>query len=266
MERRQFGRTGWDVPVVGLGTWQTFDLDQAQEHIAQEVVDAVLADGTRFFDSSPMYGRAEAVLDRALGTRRDEAIVATKIWASTVDEGKQQFRNQLRYYGGRVDLEQIHNLVAWQDQLDWLEQERDAARIGLLGATHYGASAFPELMRIMRTGRIQAIQVPYNPRQQEVAEEVLPLAHELGIGVVTMRPFGEGGLMPGPPANLLEPLGVSTWSQALLKWTLSDPRVHVAIPATRSVAHAKQNAAAGSPPWFDENARRYLEELVQKYC
>ena len=114
MERRRFGHTGWEVPVVGLGTWQTFDLPKGEEHIARDVVDAVLQEGTRLFDSSPMYGRAEAVLGRALGDRREDAIVATKIWTSSATEARNQFADQLEFFGGHINLEQIHNLVGWR--------------------------------------------------------------------------------------------------------------------------------------------------------
>ena len=232
LERRPFGRTGWEVPVVGLGTWQTFDVGPREEPRAREVVDAVLALGTRLFDTSPMYGRAEGVLARALGERRGEALVATKFWTPSGEEARAQYAAQLDLYGGRVDLQQIHNLVAWRDHLPWLEAERDAGRIGLIGATHYDPAAFGELEDVMRSGRIQAVQVPYNVAEREAAQRILPLAQELGLGVVAMRPLGGGGLVgrhdPGE----------------LLRWTLSDERVHVAIPATSSVAHARANVAA----------------------
>ena len=117
MERRRFGRTGWEVPVVGLGTWQTFDVAPGGERAAAEVVETVWEGGARFFDSSPMYGRAEGVLGRALADRRAEALLATKIWASSTPEARSQFEDQLEFFGGRVDLEQVHNLVGWRAHL-----------------------------------------------------------------------------------------------------------------------------------------------------
>jgi aryl-alcohol dehydrogenase-like predicted oxidoreductase len=246
MEHRRFGRTEWEVPVVGLGTWQTFDVGPEQESRAREVVEAVREGGTRFFDSSPMYGRAEGVLGRALGDRRDEALLATKIWTSSLAEGRSQFADQLEFFGGRVDLEQVHNLVRWREHLEWLEDERDAGRIGFLGATHYSAGAFAELEEVMRTGRIDAIQVPYNPREREAERRILPLAAELDLGVIAMRPLGGGSLIRRFDAT------------ELLKWTLSDERVHVAIPATSSVAHARVNTAAGTPPWPSPGERERL--------
>lgn len=263
MERRTFGATGWQVPVVGLGTWNVFDLPPDGEGIAWLVVRTAFDGGVRLVDSSPMYARAEGVLARALGARRDEALVATKIWTPSVPEGRRQFEAQLGFFGGRVDLEQIHNLVGWEGHLDWLEKERERGRISLIGATHYDPSAFGELARVMRTGRIQAIQIPYNPIEREAEREILPLAEELGLGVIAMRPFAEGELLPGPDPGLLAPLGVATWTQALLKWILSDPRVHVAIPATTTPGHAAQNVGAGSPPWFGPEERRIVEELAR---
>ncbi len=142
---------GVDVPVVGLGTWAVFDLPPGRQGEADAVVKTVLDGGARVMDSSPMYGRAEAVLAATLGPRRGDAFVATKIWTPSVPEGRSQFARQLEWYGGRVDLEQVHNLVNWDGQLSWMEEERDRGRIGLLGATHYSPSAFGEPARSRRS-------------------------------------------------------------------------------------------------------------------
>ena len=128
-----------------------------------------------------------------------------------------------------VELMQIHNLVAWRDQLAMLERARDAGQVGLIGATHYQENALDELEVVMRTGRIDAIQIPYNPHQRVVERRILPLAAEMGLGVLVMRPLGSGPLVQRPPpASALAPLapfGVTTWAQALIKWGLSDPTV-----------------------------------------
>jgi aryl-alcohol dehydrogenase-like predicted oxidoreductase len=255
---------GVEIPVVGLGTWSVFDLDPEDQPIADRVVAALLGAGGRLVDSSPMYGRAEQVLAAALGDRRDEAIVATKIWTSSPQEGRAQFARQLEWFGGRVDFEQVHNLVAWREHLDWLEAERDAGHIGLLGATHYSPRAFGELATVMRSGRIEAIQVPYNPDEREVEAEILPLADELGLGVVVMRPLGSGRLGAGPPKTELRSLGVETWAEAVLVWILSDPRVTAVIPATSSPEHAVANARAGEHPGFGPEERRRVEELWRR--
>ena len=263
MERRALGKTGLEVPVIGMGTWKTFDLRGPRaEANAREIVDRALAAGVDFFDSSPMYGQAERVLGEALEGRREEALVATKVWARSPSEARTQVDAALRFFGGRVDLYQVHNLVSWRENLALLEGLKESGRITAIGATHYSPSAFGELREVMETGRVTAIQIPYNPRERDVEREILPLAADLGLGVVVMRPFGEGSLMRSlPPAADLEPLapfGVRTWGQALLKWILSDERCHVAIPATSKPERVTENAGAGSPPWFGPKERDYV--------
>lgn len=251
-------------PVVGLGTYATFDGDAA---LAEAVVASAAEAGTRVFDSSPMYGDAEASLGSALRPRRAEAAVATKIWASTVAEGRAQYAAQQRYFG-RVEIEQIHNLTSWSDQLRWLVEEREAGRIDRLGVTHYSARQFGELERALRTGSFDTVQVPLNPVERESEQRILPLAEELGIAVIVMRPLGGTGaplLRRAPdPAQLapLRPFGVETWAQALLKWCLADPRVDVVIPATLRPERARENASAGSPPALGPEERRLVERLV----
>lgn len=258
MEERRLGT------VIGLGTWQTFGSNAA---LASEVVGAATAAGVQLVDSSPMYGGAEQSLSDALACRRDRVVVATKIWAGTVAEGRAQYAAQLDWFGGRIEIEQVHNLVAWREHAGWLEEERDTGRVGRLGVTHYSPGAFVELAEAMRSGRFDTVQLPYNPHERESERELLPLAEELGMAVIVMRPLAEGGLLRRTPsADELQPLrefGVETWPQALLKWVLSDQRVDVAIPATRDPAHARANARAGSPPWFGPDERRRVERLAR---
>jgi aryl-alcohol dehydrogenase-like predicted oxidoreductase len=162
----------------------------------------------------------------------------------------------------------VHNLLLWPEQLALIERLRDEGKVRAVGATHYSPSAFEALGRLMRSGRIGAIQAPYNPLERAVERAILPLAADLGLGVVVMRPFGEGGLMRHPPAPdklaPLRPFGVTTWGQALLKWILSDPRCHVVIPATARAGHMAENAAAGEPPWFGPEERAYVARLAER--
>jgi aryl-alcohol dehydrogenase-like predicted oxidoreductase len=256
IEERRLG------PVVGLGTWNTFGSDAAN---AREVVGAALDAGIRLFDSSPMYRGAEQSLGRALAWRRDDATVATKIWAQSVEEGREQYARQVEWFG-RVAIEQIHNLATWREQLAWLEPERAEGRIDKLGVTHYHARSFDELATALRTRRFDVVQLPYNPHEREVEDELLPLAAELGVAVIVTRPFGEGALLRQPPSeDDLAPLrafGVETWPQALLKWVLSDERVDVAIPATSRAERTAENARAGEPPWFGPDERALVAKLA----
>jgi aryl-alcohol dehydrogenase-like predicted oxidoreductase len=266
MHTRRFGSTDLQVPVVGVGTWRTFDVRGASaEANVHAVVARALAEGATLFDSSPMYGESERVLSEALGARRREALIATKVWTSSDAEARRQIDRAMRLFDGWVDIHQIHNLVNWRSHLTSLEAERDNGRVRAIGATHYSSSAFAELATVMKTGRIDAIQIPYNPAAREVERTILPLAADLGLGVIVMRPFGEGTLLRRtPPTSDLAPLrpfGVTTWAQALLKWILSDERCHTAIPATSKAERVVENAAAGEPPWFGGEERDYVARL-----
>ncbi len=262
MDTRNLGSTGLAIPVVGLGSWRTFDVPADRQPEVDAVVTATFDGGVRLVDSSPMYGRSEARLGAAIGPRRAEAIVATKIWTSDVADGRRQFADQLRWFG-RVDLLQVHNLVAWRSHLAWMEREREAGTIGWLGATTYQPSAFGELEAVMRSGRIHAVQVPLNPVEDESARRILPLAADLGLGVIAMRPLGEGRLVRGSFPAELAAAGLAGWPEALLRWCLADPRLTVAIPATSSAAHAAANAAVGELPPLAPDLRDRIGRLAR---
>jgi diketogulonate reductase-like aldo/keto reductase len=256
MEARRLGA------VVGLGTWKTFDSDAS---LARRVLEAALAEGTSLVDTSPMYGGAERSLATAIEGRRDEVAVATKIWASSLDEGKEQFRRQIEWYG-RVEIQQVHNLVSWRAHADWLEAERDAGRIGRLGVTHYDAAAFDELAEALETGRFQVLQVPYNPWERECERRLLPLAAELGVAVLAMRPLGgsssTGRRRIDPSPSELRELGVRSWAEGLLRWALADSRIDCVIPATSKPERAAENARAGDGAPFSPEQRALVEKLA----
>jgi diketogulonate reductase-like aldo/keto reductase len=259
MQTRELGAGGPQISVVGMGTWQTLDVSEGRD----DVVTAALDAGSTFVDSSPMYGEAERTLAQGLGSRRDEAFVATKLWTSDDAEARRQAQRAIDWFGGYIDLYQVHNLVSTEQRLDLLENLRDDGKVGYLGATHYSPSAFGELESVMRSGRIQAIQIPYNPHEREVEKRILPLAEQLGLGVIVMRPLGAGRLVANAPkAQDLESLGVETWAQALLKYVLSDPRITVAIPASSKAHRVTENAKAGEPPWFGADERKLVERLA----
>ncbi|HWH08902.1 MAG TPA: aldo/keto reductase [Candidatus Thermoplasmatota archaeon] len=266
MDERPLGGSGLSVPVVGMGTWKTFDVEGAEKNARKRMVREALDLGVRLYDTSPMYGLAEDVLADALRGSRDEAIVADKVWAGSREEGLRQVARALDIYEGTVEVFQVHNLRLWQEHLPELERRKRADEVLALGVTHYNHAAFAELEEVMRTGRIEMVQVPYNLLDREVERKVLPLADKLGLGVLVMEPLGTGALARKAPApEQVEPFlgnGVTTWAQVCLKWVLSDPRVTCVIPATSNPDHMRQNAAAGSGPWYDEQERAAIADLM----
>jgi diketogulonate reductase-like aldo/keto reductase len=252
------------VPVIGMGTSTTLDTDDRA--LARDVVSAALASGTTLFDSSPMYGRAERRLGEALDGRRGEAFVATKVWTEDDLEAERQIAASLDFYDGHIELLQIHNMVRWPERLRRIEGLRDAGQVDLVGATHWRESAFDELEAAMATGRLDAVQIPYNPRERVVERRLLPLAQELGLGVLIMRPFAAADLMRAVPrpADLapLAPFGIHTWPQALLAWGLGHPATTVSIPATSKPNRARENALAGDALALDDEHRQLIARLA----
>lgn len=265
MEERSFGKTGLKVPCIGLGTWLTFDTGPDEAAVPRSVVNQALISGVRLFDSSPMYGRSEQRLADALGNRRRDTLIATKVWTPDDDEAEAQAQRSLAMYGGHIDVYQIHNLVGWPRRLELIERLRDEGKVSWIGATCTRATEFDELAKVMRTGRIDAIQIPYNPLEREVEQEILPLAASLGLGVIVMRPLGAGKLVRMPLTDTelgtLQAAGVKSWAQALLRWVLSVPECHVAIPATSRPMAVEENAAAGAGPWLDDDIRAIVARI-----
>lgn len=268
MQQRVLGDSGIEVTSVGLGTWRVLDVHGPEEEARHEVVGAAQDAGISLFDSSPMYGESERVLGNALAKYgREQATVATKVWTSDDAEAGRQIEDALGYFGGRVELYQVHNLVAVDRRLEMLHALKDEGRVRAVGATHYSSSAFPELMEVMRSGRVDFVQVPYNAANEAVTEEMLPLAEELNLGVIVMVPLGSGRLVRNPPIEgeiaPLREFGVETWAQALLKFVLSDERVTSVIPATSNPDRARENAHAGEPPFFGAEERELVRRLAR---
>jgi aryl-alcohol dehydrogenase-like predicted oxidoreductase len=258
VERRQLGRAAIDVPVIGMGTWRTFDTDEDR----RPVVEAAINSGIDLFDSSPMYGRAEATLARALDGIRDRVQVATKIWTPSPEEGRAQADHALRLFSW-VDVYQVHNLVNVPAQLALLERLRDEGKVRAVGATHYQESAFRDMAALMKTGRLDMIQIPYTPLRRTAEREMLPLAESLGLGVFVMSPLQQGILDRRPSAAQLKELRVETWVQAVLKWIASDPRVSTVLTATKNLGHVRENAAAGSAPFFTAEQRDLVVRIAE---
>ena len=168
-----------------------------------------------------------------------------------------------------IDVYQIHNLEAWETHLPYLEELKAQGKIRAIGITHWSSSQFDQMATIIETGRVEAIQIPYNPREREVEAELLPLAGRRGLGVILMRPLGKGALArTAPPAHelgFLADYGIRTWAQALLNWGVSDPRVSVSIPATGDVKHAIENCDVGDARRFDPSARDRVAALTTRH-
>jgi aryl-alcohol dehydrogenase-like predicted oxidoreductase len=257
VERRQLGSTGIEVPAIGMGTWRTFDTDEDRTWLVDEALQA----GIDLFDSSPMYGKAEDTLAKALEGRRDQAIVATKIWTDSPEQGKRQADHALAIYGS-VDIYQVHNLVNWPAQLALLEGLKAGGKVRAVGATHYQETYFEELAKLMATRRLDMVQVPYNPLRRDAERVILPLAEELGVGVLVMSPLQGGILDRRPTPQQLAELRVETWPQAILKWIASDPRISCVLTATSRKGRPTENAKGGEPPMFNKEQR----ELVRRIC
>ena len=257
--RRQLGRSALTVPAIGMGTWRTFDTDKDR----RPLVDAAIDSGIDMFDSSPMYGKAEATLARALFGIRDRVQVATKIWTSSAAEGRAQADRALKLFG-HVDVYQVHNLVNVPAQLALLEELKDEGKVRAIGATHYQESAFAEMAALMKSKRLDMVQIPYNPQRRTAEREILPLAEELGLGVFVMSPLQYGILHLRPAVTELRALGVDTWAQAVLKWIASDPRVSTVLTATQDLDHVRENALAGDPPFFTPKQRATVARMAER--
>jgi aryl-alcohol dehydrogenase-like predicted oxidoreductase len=274
---RPIPRTQEAIPTVGLGTWQAFDVDAAGRAPLALVVKQFLAAGGRVIDSSPMYGRAEAVVGDvlaelgAVGT----PFLATKVWTRGKREGiaqMEQSRRRMCAERGQdhtrgIDLMQIHNLLDWQTHLPVLRERKQAGAIRYLGVTHYAHGQLPEIERLMRSEALDFVQVPYNVADRAVEARVLPAAADTGTAVLVMRPFAEGELfrrvrgkaLPGWAAEL----DCTSWAQLFLKFILGHPAVTCPIPATADPAHLADNIQAGQGRIPDAAQRRAIIAAVE---
>ena len=265
MNTRPIPRTQEAIPTVGLGTWQAFDVDASGRAPLVEVVRHFLAAGGRVIDSSPMYGRAEAVVGDvlaelgAIGT----PFLATKVWTRGKRDGVAEMeRSRRRMRAARIDLMQVHNLLDWQTHLPVLREMKQAGAIRYLGVTHYAHAELPQIERMMRSEALDFIQVPYNVADRAVEARVLPAAADTGTAVLVMRPFDEGGLfrrvrgkpLPGWAAEV----DCRTWARLFLKFIIGHPAVTCPIPATADPKHLADNIQAGFGRLPDAAQRRAL--------
>lgn len=264
MHTRAIPSTGEAMPVIGLGTWQSFDIGSDGALVAQRraVIDALLDHGGRMIDSSPMYGRAEAVVGSLLADMkaRDRAFIATKVWTTGELQGVAQMQDSAsKLQVPAVDLMQVHNLVDWRVHLKTLCAWKEQGRVRYIGITHYTVSALDDLERIIRSEAIDFVQLVYSIGTRAAEQRLLPLAAERGVAVIANKPLGSGSFTARarskkPPA-WAEELGLKSWAQIMLKFAVSHPAVTCAIPATGNPDHMRDNALAGHGPMPDAALR-----------
>lgn len=271
MSTRKIPKSGEAIPSVGLGTWQTFDVgaSPAERAPLAEVLQQFFAAGGRVLDSSPMYGRSEAVSGELLEQtgHADQAFIATKVWTRGKQAGIDQMERSLRLLRRkRVDLMQVHNLLDWQVHLPVLREWKSAGRIRYLGVTHYAHSAFAELEALLETEQLDFIQLPYNLVDRKAEERLLPAAAASGTAVLVMRPFAEGDLFRQVKGKQLPAWAAdfdcTSWAQFFLKFILGHPAVTSPIPATSNPKHLADNVQAGMGRLPDAATRRKMAQLL----
>jgi diketogulonate reductase-like aldo/keto reductase len=254
MHQRKIPSSGEMLPVVGVGTWRTFDVGArpAERAPLAEVLRLLFDAGGSVIDTSPMYGSAEAVVGDLLSAAdsRARAFIATKVWTTGRDSGIAQMRTSMRLLKtDRIDLMQIHNLVDWRAHLPTLRAWKAEGRIRYLGITHYTQSAHDELESVMRSEKWDFVQINYALDDRAVERRLLPLAAERGIAVIVNQPFGGGGLLRKLLSRKLPDwageIGVTSWAQLLLKFVLASPAVTCVIPGTGKPEHMADNLQAG---------------------
>jgi diketogulonate reductase-like aldo/keto reductase len=272
--RRPVPRTGESLPVIGLGTWQTFDVGTAatERKVLGDVLREFVRAGGSVVDSSPMYGQSERVvgdLASELGID-NQLFIATKVWISGREAGIRQMEESFRLLRRkRLDLMQVHNLVDWRIHLATLRQWKEQGRVRYIGVTHYTKGAYADLARVLETQQIDFVQLNYSMAERDAEQRLLPLAAERRIAVLVNRPFAEGALFRNVRGKSLpswaSEIGCESWSQFFLKFIISHPAVTCAIPATSKVQHLVENMGAGFEPLPDAATRlrmaRYLAEI-----
>ena len=270
---RPIPSTGELLPVVGLGTWITFNVggDRELQDQSAAVMAAFFEAGGRLIDSSPMYGSSQPTIGyglKKLGFPK-ALFSAEKVWISDAASGPAQIEQSRRHWGvPRFDLMQVHNLLSWQRHLETLFAMKAGGKLRYVGITTSEGRRHNDLERILETQAIDSVQLTYNVLDREAEARLLPLARERGIAVIANRPFRQGDLTRQLARHPLPAwageTGASSWAQFLLKFIVSHPAVTCAIPATTSVDHVRENMAAATGVLPDETLRRRMADYVRQ--
>jgi len=275
MLTRTIPSSGEKLPVIGLGTWQAFDVDLTADSRRQleEVLSLFVKFGGRVIDSSPMYGRAEAVIgDLTARQRLRDSLVAdfflaTKVWTHGKESGiKSMERSMALLRTKRIDLMQVHNLVDVHTHLATLREWKEQGRIRYVGITHHEAGAFGEMEKLMRSEKLDFVQINYSLMEPEAEQSLLPLARERGIAVLANGPFGAGDLFgkvrSKPLPDWASEFDCRSWAQFFLKWIVAHSAITCAIPATSKPRHLEDNMQGGTGRLPDPKTRRRMVEFV----
>ncbi|MGE0820895.1 MAG: aldo/keto reductase [Candidatus Binatia bacterium] len=271
MQYRILGRTGLKVSTVSMGTWKSFDVRDAREvEYVHRLLTAALQCGVNLIDTAPMYGEAERVLGQVLNGRRENVILATKVLGYDKQSAKVQIEDSFRKLRVEtIDLMQIHNMSAWQEVAPILQEYQAQGRIRFLGITDYRTNMFPEMMQAMQSGVFDTIQIPYNLGNRIAEQEILPLAKKLNMGVLVMTPicpiFDRNSLLQPLQAHdlsFLQPYGITTPGQTLLKYLLANPDVGTLLPATSRLDRVKENTDVADGPALPPEILRRLEGIL----
>jgi len=271
MLTRSIPSSGEKLPVIGLGTWQAFDVDLTTDNRTQldEVLSLFVKFGGRVIDSSPMYGRAEEVIGDLAATLgiRDKLFLATKVWTHGKESGvKSMERSMALLRTKRIDLMQVHNLVDVHTHLATLREWKEQGRIRYVGITHYEAGAFGEMEKLMRSEKLDFVQINYSLMEPQAEQSLLPLARERGIAVLANRPFGAGDLFDKvrskPLPDWASEFDCRSWAQFFLKWIVAHSAITCAIPATNKAGHLEDNMQGGTGRLPDPKTRRRMVEFV----
>ena len=269
---RPIPSSGEQIPVIGLGSWITFNVGRDPQARAEcaSVMRQFFAGGGRMIDSSPMYGSAQDVIGEALQAIKPPRLFsADKVWISGGARGAGQIETSRKLWRvPHFDLLQVHNLLSWDEHLKTLQAMKKQGRLRYVGITTSEGRRHGEIEKIMASQLIDFVQVSYNALDRDVEQRILPLARERRIGVIVNRPFRQGDLtqalagkpLPGWAAEI----GCTTWAQALLKFIVSHPAVTCAIPATSSVAHVRENLLAGTGRMPDEALRKRIAQDAER--
>jgi len=270
---RAIPRSGEPLPLVGLGSWITFNVgnDAAAREACADVMQAFFADGGRLIDSSPMYGSSQAVIGH--GLRRSGALnrvfAADKVWVSPASRGPAQMEDSRSMWGvPRFDLLQVHNLLAWREHLPVLVEMKAAGRVRYVGISTSEGRRHEELEQIMRGQPLDFVQLTYSLRDRRAEQRLLPLAQERGIAVIANRPFEQGSLLRQLERHPLPPWAAewqcTSWAQLALKFVIAHPAVTCAIPATTRVDHVRENLGTARGQLPHEAMRQRLAAHVER--